>query len=226
MRWIATLLLTATLVFISSPAQADDGKLPLDKVPIAVKAAVTKRFPNAAIRGAGKETDNNKVVYELNLKDNGQNIDVIVTAEGTIETIEKEIAAKALPKVVADAVAAKYPKATYKKYEEVYKIKEGKETLEYYEVIIDTSEKKGLEVEITLEGKIKNKSFEINLTRGRGSCRASSLCKTARQEPRPFKCQLKTDVDCTEYSEFAKKWAYDLRQTAAWGFTNKAYSGS
>ena len=73
-----------------------------------------------------------------------------------IETIEKEIAAKDLPKVVADAVATKYPKATYKKYEEVYKIKEGKETLEYYEVIIDTSEKKGLEVEITPKGKIKN----------------------------------------------------------------------
>lgn len=156
MRWMITLVLAATLGLVTSALRADDEKLPLDKVPTAVKVAVTKRFPNASIVGAGKETDNNKVVYELNLKDNGQNIDVIVTPEGAIQTIEKEIAAKDLPKVVADAVTAKYPNASYKKYEQVYKIKEGKETLEYYEVVIDTSEKKGLEVEITPEGKIKN----------------------------------------------------------------------
>lgn len=156
MRWITSLLMLALLVFLSSVLQADDEKLPLDKVPGPVKEAIKKRFPAAKVVGAEKESANNKVTYELNLKDNGQSIDVIVTPEGVIETIEKEIAAKDLPKVVAAAVASKYPQATYQKYEEVYKIKEGKETLEYYEVIIDTSEKKGLEVEITPEGKIKN----------------------------------------------------------------------
>ncbi len=156
MRWITTLLLTVALLYVTSAARADDEKLPLDKVPSAVKESVKKRFPNAEIVGAAKETENGKVTFELNLKDHGQNIDVILTSEGAIETIEKEIAAKDLPKVVADAVAAKYPKATYKKYEEVYKMKDGKETLEYYEVVINTGEKKDLEVEITPEGKIKN----------------------------------------------------------------------
>ena len=156
MRWITTLLLTAALAFISNAVMADDEKLPLDKVPGAVKESVKKRFPNAEIVGAAKETENGKVKFELNLKDNGQNIDVIVTPEGAIETIEKEIAAKDLPKVVADAVAAKYPKATYKKYEVVIKVKDGKETLEYYEVTINTGDKKDLEVEITPEGKIKD----------------------------------------------------------------------
>lgn len=156
MRWINSLLLTAALAFIWNAARADDEKLPLDKVPSAVKETVKKRFPNAEIVGAAKETENGKVTFELNLKDNGQNIDVILTSEGALETIEKEIAAKDLPKVVADAVAAKYPKATYKKYEEVFKIKDGKETLEYYEVVINTGDKKDLEVEITPEGKIKN----------------------------------------------------------------------
>jgi Putative beta-lactamase-inhibitor-like, PepSY-like len=156
MRWMTTLLLTALVLFTTSSAQADDEKLPLDKVPSAVKESVKKRFPNAEIVGAAKETENGKVTFELNLKDQGQNIDVIVTSEGTIETIEKEIAAKDLPKVVADAVATKYPKATYKKYEQVFKIKDGKETLEYYEVVINTGDKKDLEVEITPEGKIKD----------------------------------------------------------------------
>ncbi len=111
MRWITTLLLTVALLYVTSAARADDEKLPLDKVPSAVKESVKKRFPNAEIVGAAKETENGKVTFELNLKDNGKNIDVILTSEGTIETIEKEIAAKDLPKVVAEAVAAKYPKA-------------------------------------------------------------------------------------------------------------------
>lgn len=154
MRWMTSLFLVVSLICVTVAVRADDEKIPLDNVPAAVKEAVKKRFPNAEIKEAAKETENGKVTFELNLKDNGQNVDVIVTPEGVIQTIEKEIAAKDLPKIVADAVAAKYPKATYKKYEEVYKVKDGKETLEYYEVIINNGEK-DIEVEITPDGKIK-----------------------------------------------------------------------
>lgn len=154
MRWMTCLFLAVSLSCVHVAVRVDDEKIPLDKVPSAVKEAVKKRFPNAEIQEAAKETENGKVTFELNLKDNGQNVDVIVTPEGVIQTIEKEIAAKDLPKVVADAVAAKYPKANYKKYEEVYKVKDGKEALEYYEVIINNGEK-DIEVEITPDGKIK-----------------------------------------------------------------------
>lgn len=156
MRWSLLLVVCVTHTLVFSHAFADDEKVPLDKVPSPVIDAVKKRFPKSEIVGAEKETENGKVTYEINLKDNGQNIDVILSAEGSIQTIEKEIAVKDLPKVVAEALAAKYPKAICKKYEEVYKVKDGKEALEYYEVLLDTENKKDIEVEITPDGKIKN----------------------------------------------------------------------
>ena len=64
------------------------------------------------------------------------------------------IAAKDLPKVVAEALEEKYPKATYKVYEEMTKVTDGKEAIAYYEVLLVTADKKTLEVEVSPEGKI------------------------------------------------------------------------
>ena len=69
--------------------------------------------------------------------------------------VEKEIAAKDLPKAVTDGLQKKYPKATYKFAEEVFVIEDGKEKLGYYEVLLVTAEKKTLEVEISPDGSIK-----------------------------------------------------------------------
>ena len=156
MRRFMCLLPCLLLMVGNSPMWADDEKVPLEKAPAAVVEALKKRFPQATIKGLAKETDNGKTIFEVNLRESERNIDVILTPEGVILTIEKEITAKELPKVVAEAVEAKYPKATYKKYEEVYKVKEGKETLEYYEVILDSAGKKDVEVEVSPDGKIKN----------------------------------------------------------------------
>jgi hypothetical protein len=68
---------------------------------------------------------------------------------GAITTIEKEVAFKDLPRAVADAYEAKYPKATYKTVEEVIKVTDGKEKLEYYEAVLVTADKKTFEVEVT-----------------------------------------------------------------------------
>ena len=78
----------------------------------------------------------------------------MLTPEGKITLIEKVISAKDLPKVVAAALEEKYPKATYKVYEEMTKVIDGKEVLAYYEVLLETTDKKTLEVEVSPEGKI------------------------------------------------------------------------
>jgi hypothetical protein len=59
-----------------------------------------------------------------------------------------------MPKVVTEALEAKYPQATYKMIEEVIKVKDGEEKLEYYEVLLVTAEKKKLEVSVSPKGKI------------------------------------------------------------------------
>jgi hypothetical protein len=71
-----------------------------------------------------------------------------------ITTFERQIDAKDLPAAVIKTLEAKYPKATYKMVEEVYKVKDKKETMEYYEVAVVTADKKKVEVLVAPDGKI------------------------------------------------------------------------
>ena len=142
----AALVLVAFVPF----AGADEEKVPLDKVPAKVLDAVKTKFPRAELVKASKEKENNETIYEVAIKNEGQNIDVSLKEDGTIIEVEKEIKAEDLPKVVADALKEKYGKVTYKKAEEVIK----KDKLEYYEVLFETAENKKFEVEVSPEGKI------------------------------------------------------------------------
>jgi len=135
-------------------AQADEEKVPLDKVPKAVVEAVKTRFPDAKLESAEKETEDGKTVYEIAIKNKDQKIEVTLTADGKIVEIEKQIAASDLPKAVADALATKYAKAKYKVIEEVIKVKDGKEKLEYYEVHLMTAQGAAVEVRVAANGKL------------------------------------------------------------------------
>jgi uncharacterized membrane protein YkoI len=144
------------LVLIPVVAYGDEEKVPLDKVPRPVMAAVKTRFKDAAVTGAGKETEDGKLVYEVTIKHKDQKIDVTLSPEGEILMIEKEIAAKDLPKAVAKALENKYPRATYKIVEEIIKVEKKEEKLAYYEVLLVTTDKQALEVQVSAEGKILN----------------------------------------------------------------------
>lgn len=150
LQWLACVALAIS----ATSAGADEEKIAIDKLPKAVLETVKKRFPKAELVEAAKETDGDKVEFEVSLKDGETKYDVMLSPEGKITLIEKTIPAKDLPKAVAAAVAEKYPKATYKLYEEMTKIVDGKEVLAYYEVLLVTAEKKTFEVEVSPEGKI------------------------------------------------------------------------
>jgi uncharacterized membrane protein YkoI len=127
----------------------EEEKIPLDKVPKIVKDAVTAKFPKAEWVSCAKENEDGTLVYEVVLKDKGQTVEVILSLEGKITAIEKTIEAKDLPAKVSKALAEKHPKATIVKTEEL--IKDGKTS---YEVIIETADKKKLEVVFDPDGKV------------------------------------------------------------------------
>jgi hypothetical protein len=104
---------------LGGAARADEEKVPLDKLPAKVKEAVKAKFPDAELVSAEKEKKDGKVAYEVNIKNQGQTIEVTVGEDGKIVSIEKEITVKDLPKPVAEAFEKKYPKATVSKVEEV-----------------------------------------------------------------------------------------------------------
>jgi hypothetical protein len=135
--------------------RADDEKeekVPLDKLPKAVVEAVKAKFPKAELVSAEKEKEDGKTVYEVAIKNEGQNIEVTVTPEGKIIEIEKEIALKDVPKAVSEALEKKYPKATVKKVEEIIK----NDKTEGYEFLLVTADKKTVEVKFSPEGKVLN----------------------------------------------------------------------
>jgi hypothetical protein len=154
MRTMLRTVAVVLIVLAGSGVWAGEEKLPLGKLPKAVADAVAKRFPGARTVEAAKETEGDKVEYEVTVKDGATTIDVTLTPEGTITLIEKTIPAKDLPKAVADALDAKYPKATLKIVEEVIKVADGKETLDFYEVLLVTADKKTFEVKLTAGGKV------------------------------------------------------------------------
>jgi hypothetical protein len=142
---------------LTGPAWAGE-KIELNKLPKPVAEAVAKRFPKAETKSASKDGGGDKIVYEVTLKEGGKNIDVSLTAAGVITQIEQELAFKDLPKAVAETFEKKYPKATYKIIEAVITVKDGKETLEYYEAVLVTAEKKTFEAEVLPDGKFKGET--------------------------------------------------------------------
>ena len=164
-------------------ADEDEEKVAIDKLPKAVVDAVKKMFPKAEMTGATKEEEEEdgneegedkedekddakgdesedddlkpEILYEVTLKDNGQEIDVTVDESGEIEEVERTIDLKDLPKLVTDALAKKFPKSTLKSAEAVYEVDDGKEQLDCYEVKLETADKKEIEAAVEVEVEIE-----------------------------------------------------------------------
>ena len=157
MRTLSICLGLTVLAAAWAPARADDEeKVDLDKLPKAVTEAVKARFPDAELKEASKETEDGKTIYEVGITSKKDKMDVSLTADGDITEIEKVIDAKDLPKAVSKALEDKYPKAEYKKAEEVTKVEKKAEKVAYYEVRLTTADKKKVEVEVDPDGKILN----------------------------------------------------------------------
>src|SRR5579864_6014289 len=106
--WLALSVFVMAMAGIA--VQADDDKeekVPLDKLPKAVLKAVKDKFKGAELVSAQTEKEDGKVFYEINLKDKGHSVDVSVTPDGKIVSIERTLAVKDLPRPVAEAINSK-----------------------------------------------------------------------------------------------------------------------
>jgi hypothetical protein len=154
----ATLLTLFSVICAAActTALAAESKIDLAQLPAGSQAAVKAMFPRAKVKGAAREEEDNKTVYEITLEENGLTIDVTVNAEGKIQVIEREIRAQDLPGPVKTALDAKYPGATQKIIERVDRITDGRATLDFFELLLVTPAKETLEIQVLPDGKIKN----------------------------------------------------------------------
>ena len=162
-RWIRGLgirglgvCMAMALVWQAASVSAKEEKVPLDKLPAAVKDAIKARFPGAKLGEANKETKKDETVYEVELKQKDQEYEVSITPEGKIIQVEREIDIQELPQAVVRAINKKYPRAELKEAEEVTK----GDKITSYEVEFVTSDKKELELNVDPSGKIIEEEFE------------------------------------------------------------------
>ena len=135
-------------------ARAQEEPRDLDKIPKPVMDALKARFPKAKIEKWSQETENGKVIYDLEFKQDGRKAEADIAADGTIQNFEKEFNAGDLPRAVRAAVEKRYPKSTMKEVMEITEIKDGKEVHGGYEIVLETAAKKSVEVTIAKDGTV------------------------------------------------------------------------
>ncbi len=151
------LAITLAALLAGSAARAQDKK---DEIPKKVMDALKAKFPKAEIRKWTKEKEGDKVVYDIEFTQDKRNFEADIFEDGAIHNWEKAIEAKDLPKAVREAVDKKYPKATLKEVMEVTEVKDGKDKLEGYEIVLETADKKEVEVMVAPDGKILEDSSD------------------------------------------------------------------
>lgn len=82
-------------------------------LPLAAKAALDALYPNAEIEEAEVEKEGLKV-YEVELEQNGQEVEVVLAPDGTLVEVETEMTVQGLPELVAKAIEKAAEGATIK----------------------------------------------------------------------------------------------------------------
>ena len=157
--WHVGLLAVLSGLLPGTPSAAKE-PADLSKIPQKVMDSLKAKFPQAEIAKWTQEKEGDIVVYDIEFKQQGHKFEADIKADGAIHNWEKAIAAKDQPESVKKAVEAKYPKSISKEIMEITAIKDGKDELEGYEVVLETADKKEVEVTVAPDGKILEDSSE------------------------------------------------------------------
>ena len=148
MRHVMGLLAGLTFLVGSTNLRADE-KIEIKDLPKVAVEALKAKFPKAEIVGAEIEMKAGKKIFDIKIKEEKHELSVEINEEGKIVEIQKKIEAKDLPKAVADAIEAKFPKS---------KIDEAKEVtigeVVSFKVKVTTAENSHFRLELDATGKI------------------------------------------------------------------------
>ncbi len=135
--------------------RAQEGEIPLDRVPKAVMNSAKARFPGAEIKGASEETEDGKPpVYALEMKHHRRDVDATFKADGSVVLVETAVPAKELPKAVRRALEHRYPGASVRGADSVTTGPEVKKKTDYYEFYLMTADRKPALVQVDPKGKV------------------------------------------------------------------------
>jgi hypothetical protein len=132
-------------------AAADE---PKPKLPQAVVDALSSKFPEAKIVQWTKETENGLVIYDIEVSRAGRKAEADIAEDGAIQNFEREFDAAKLPQAVRDAAENRYPRSKLKEVMELTEIKDKREVDAGFEIVLETPDKKEVEIAVTRDGKI------------------------------------------------------------------------
>src|ERR1700686_1384739 len=118
-RPIAAVTVLALCCAVSACGQ--EKKLKKSDMPAAVQKTADEQSKGATVRGYGRETEDGKVAYEVQLTINGHSKDVTMDPEGNVMEIEEEVDMKTLPAEVRAGLEKQAGKATVGKVESLTK---------------------------------------------------------------------------------------------------------
>jgi uncharacterized membrane protein YkoI len=84
--------------------QDQEKKVKMQDLPDAVQKTVREQSQGAVIRGLAQETENGETNYEVELKVNGHNKDVLISSTGDVVEIEEQVTLESLPAAVKTAI--------------------------------------------------------------------------------------------------------------------------
>ncbi len=131
-----------------------------DKIPSKVMDALKARFPNPEIRTWTREKEGDVVLYDIEFNQGGRKLEADIREDGTILNWEKEIPARDLPTAVMKTVNARYRNSSIKEVMETMVIKDGRDALEGYEIVLETAGKKSVEITVARDGKVLEDSAD------------------------------------------------------------------
>ena len=146
-RLVISAVLVSSCLFIVQ-AQEKKKKFTKKDLPAAVVSAFEKDYPNATIKGGGKEKEKGVTYYEVESVDGKVKRDLLYTPEGKKTETEETIEMSAAPASIKATLASEYPKGKILKAEKVMK-----DSSTSYEILVKVG-KKNREVVFDADGKM------------------------------------------------------------------------
>jgi hypothetical protein len=124
------------------------------KIPSNVMTALITKFPQARIDKWTRETEDGNELYDIEFTQAGRKYEADISAAGTIQNWERQVAESDLPQPVLQAVTQRFPKSGLKEIMAVTAVTNGVERLEGYEIVVHRSLRRDVEITIAPDGRV------------------------------------------------------------------------
>jgi hypothetical protein len=149
------LVTIAILVIFQSAALAGETEAPPpEKLPGVVMKALLDKFPEAKLQKWDREVENDTVMYDVEFTQDDRHFEADIRENGSIVNWERELKEVDLPDEVRVTMQSHYPGSVVLQAMEIMIVGDNTDTLEGYEITLETVDKEQIEIMVAPDGKL------------------------------------------------------------------------